>query len=567
MAESSIVDRSIHILIIESDPVVLSGLITCLNRFSDLHVARESETIASRILTDLSIQINQVNVILLGLPLSTDITTQGSSLAFCQQVKFRFPTVPILLLAPLQDPDLSRLFKLNIEGCCLRGSSIIDLVAGIRAVAAGKINWNSEILTQVEISVSNSSIGLRERLKLASLEQIETTLANLNASLNIPPDRDRLSKLDRLILLGRKRELNTARWLVNKLFPDPTKIFSQLDSDKYDRSIPQLVSSSLIEPVQLTSQLQIIFERIAANLQSGLTNLTPVPLEIDILCQDKKRELFYLILKQFEGMLNELRFSQVTIDQLAAKQQTIWTDLWASVLNDFFGRYHTVSIGRDHIEIIPIILQDIAIVQTEIFAKIPQSIELLNYLLFEVPLTTNNTAPISGGQASEDRACLLLENLIVQMANAVMQPLLNRFGNLESIKSGFYDYRLLSSREIERFRNDLSWRYRIDRYIGEPQAIFESQYRLFIFTPYGIDRTSIYAPRPQELAQLTGIPLIVTLALETRDALSPRLKSASMLMGSSVVYLLTEIIGRGIGLIGRGVIKGIGNIWQESNRK
>jgi Protein of unknown function (DUF3685) len=58
----------------------------------------------------------------------------------------------------------------------------------------------------------------------------------------------------------------------------------------------------------------------------------------------------------------------------------------------------------------------------------------------------------------------------------------------------------------------------------------------------------------------------VTLALETRDALAPRLQSATTLIGSAVVYLLTEIIGRGIGLIGRGVIKGIGNIWQESNR-
>jgi DNA-binding NarL/FixJ family response regulator len=567
MADSSVVDRSIHILVIESDPVVLSGLITCLNRFSDLDVAEESETIASRILTDSVIQISPINVILLGLPLSTNTTTQKSSLAFCQQVKSRFPTLPILLLASLQDPDLSALFQLKIEGCCLRGSSIIDLVAGIRAVAAGEITWNSEILAQPEIAATNSSIGLRERLRLASLQQIEITLANLNASLSIPPDRDRLSKLDRLILLGRKRELNTARLLVDRLFSSTTKIFPKFDGAEYHQSVPQLVSSSLIEPVQLTSQLQIIFERITANLQSGLTNLTPVPLEIDILRQEKKRELFYLIWKQFEGMLNELRFSQVTIDQLAAKQQTIWTDLWASVSTDFFGRYHTLSIDHHHIEIIPIILQDIAIVQTEILAKIPQSIELLNYLLFEVPLTTNNIAPILGSQASEDRACLLLENLTIQMANAVMQPLLNRFGNLESIKSGFYDYRLLSSREIERFRNDLSWRYRIDRYIAEPQAIFESQYRLFIFTPYGIDRTSIYAPRPQELAQLTGIPLIVTLALETRDALSPRLKSASILMGSSVVYLLTEIIGRGIGLIGRGVIKGIGNIWQETNRK
>ena len=77
---------------------------------------------------------------------------------------------------------------------------------------------------------------------------------------------------------------------------------------------------------------------------------------------------------------------------------------------------------------------------------------------------------------------------------------------------------------------------------------------------------TIYAPRPLELAQLAGIPLVVTLALETRDALSPRLKSATTFLGSSIVYLLTEIIGRGIGLIGRGIIKGVGNIWQENNR-
>jgi hypothetical protein len=79
------------------------------------------------------------------------------------------------------------------------------------------------------------------------------------------------------------------------------------------------------------------------------------------------------------------------------------------------------------------------------------------------------------------------------MANAVMQPLLNRFADLESMKTSFYDRRLLSSREIERFRNDLFWRYRIDRYIGESQAICESKHRLFVFTKYGIDKIAIYA--------------------------------------------------------------------------
>jgi DNA-binding NarL/FixJ family response regulator len=565
MAESSIIDRSIRILTIESDPVILSGLVTCLNRFPDLQVSAEAENVASawQLLTNSDGEIGSIDLILLGLPLPADIIAQGSSLAFCQQVKAKYSNLPILLLAAPQSRDLSRFFQLGIEGCCVRGSSILDLVVAIRQVAGGQTNWAAEILQQIKIGAANSSISLRERWRLTSLQQIETTLTKLNNNLRDAPDRDRLSRLDRLILIGRKRELDTARWLVKQLFPVTDAVVSRLDPSP---STAELVTPLSPEISRSNPRTQPLFERIAAKLQSGLNNLTPMALEIDILRQEKKRELFYLILQQFEGLLDELRFSQVTIEQLSAKQSTLLPDLWRSIATDFFGRYHTLSIEHNQIEIIPVILQDTQIVYAEILAKIPQSTDLLNYLLFKTPLAIDNTIGTVDIQASEDRACILLENLTIQMANAVMQPLLNRFGNVESIKSGFYDRKLLSSREIERFRNDLSWRYRIDRYIGEPQAIFESQYRLFILTDYGIDRITIYAPRPQELSQLAGIPLVVTLALETRDALSPRLKMATTFIGSSIVYLLTEIIGRGIGLIGRGVIKGIGNIWQESKR-
>jgi DNA-binding NarL/FixJ family response regulator len=571
MAETPIADRSIHILTIESDPVILSGLVTCLNRFPDLQVAIEAENVARawQILTNSGNEIGslaeplpwRIDLVLFGLPLAVDIATPGASIAFCQQVKARYPDLPILLLATPQNRDLSRLFELDIAGCCLRGSSILDLVLAIRQVAAGQPSWAVEILQRIKVGTDNSSISLPERWRLTSLHQIETTLTKLNDRLYDFPDR--LTRLDRLILTGRKRELNTARWLVKQLFSVTDSVDSRLDP-----SLPTagLVTSRSPQISRSSPLPQSLFEQIAAKLQSGLNNLTPMALEIDILRQDKKRELFYLILRQFEGLLDELRFSQVTIEQLAPKQSGLFQDLWRSIVTDFFGRYHTLSIADNHIELIPVILQDAQIVYVEILAKIPQSIELLNYLLFKTPLVVDTTISDPDSQTSEDRACVLLENLTIQMANAVMQPLLNRFGNLESIKSGFYDRQLLSSREIERFRNELSWRYRIDRYIGEPQAIFESRYRLFVFTIYGIDRIAIYAPRPQELAQLAGLPLVVTFALETRDALSPRLKMATTFFGSSIVYLLTEIIGRGIGLIGRGVIKGVGNIWQESKR-
>jgi DNA-binding NarL/FixJ family response regulator len=572
MAETSVADRSIHLLTIEPDPVILSGLVTCLNRFSDLQVSREAENISSawQILTNAGSEISslaearspwRIDLILLGLPLSTDIAAPAASIAFCQQVKARYPDLPILLLATPQNQDLGRLFQLGIAGCCLRGSSILDLVAAIRQVATGETSWAIEILQQIEIATDNSSISSPKRWQLSSLQQIETNLTKLNDRLYNSPDRDRLSKLDRLILSGRKRELNTARWLVKQLFPVTDSVSSNLDPSP---PTAELVTSL---PANISrSNTQSLFEQIAAKLQSGLNNFTPMTLEIDMLREEKKRELFYLILQQFEGLLDELRFSQVTIEQLPAKQSGLLQDLWRSIVTDFFGRYYTLSIEHNHIEIIPVILQDAQIVYIEILSKIPQSIELLNYLLFKTPLVVDTTISDPDSQTSEDRACILLENLTIQMANAVMQPLLNRFGNVESIKASFYDRKLLSSREIERFRNELSWRYRIDRYISEPQAIFESRYRLLVFTIYGIDRVAIYAPRPQELAQLAGIPLVVTLALETRDAVSPRLKMATTFIGSSIVYLLTEIIGRGIGLIGRGVIKGVGNIWQESKR-
>ena len=125
----------------------------------------------------------------------------------------------------------------------------------------------------------------------------------------------------------------------------------------------------------------------------------------------------------------------------------------------------------------------------------------------------------------------------------------------------------MSSREIERFRNDLSWRYRWDRLINEPKAIFESRHRLYVLTPAGIDTTSIYAPRRTELDRLSGLPLMVTLTMETRDAISPRLRTVISLVGSSVVYVLTEVLGRGLGLVGRGIFQGMGSAWQGSKAK
>jgi hypothetical protein len=70
---------------------------------------------------------------------------------------------------------------------------------------------------------------------------------------------------------------------------------------------------------------------------------------------------------------------------------------------------------------------------------------------------------------------------------------------------------------------------------------------------------------------LTGWRWLVTIILETRDALSPQIRAIFSWLGQGVVYILTQVIGRGIGLIGKGIIQGVGGTWQDvrygKNRK
>jgi hypothetical protein len=62
------------------------------------------------------------------------------------------------------------------------------------------------------------------------------------------------------------------------------------------------------------------------------------------------------------------------------------------------------------------------------------------------------------------------------------------------------------------------------------------------------------------LAQLSGIPLGVTLILEFRDAISPRIQSLVGFLGTGIVFVLTQVVGRGLGLVGRGILQGIGSV-------
>ena len=425
--------------------------------------------------------------------------------------------------------------------------------------------------------------SIRHHLHLSGLRRIDQTLTEVKANLAHTNDDQLSDRITKMVLAGRARELQAARWLVNRLWGQkilPVNVSPNSDSNMVEEtSKPNVEISDLLtntsqnksEPQSSNNALAIqasLWDKTVNKLQSSLLTSSKTPLEIDVLKDEKKRQLLYIALRQIEQSITDLRFSQISPSQLEVKIPDILKSIWQETVINFFGKYYTLNdLANAEVNAVDILLNDIEFIQTEFLDKIPQFDNFLSHLLFETELIVDNSTAAIGTTEAMQRVEIILDNVIIQIANAVIQPLLNNFANAEEIKQNFYRYNLLATREIERFRNDLSWKYRLEKYITDPQLIFESRHMLLTFADRGIKRVSIYTPRNQELQNLEGVQLAVTLALELQDAIAPRLKSAIAFIGSGFVYVLTNVIGRGIGLIGRGVLQGIGNAWQDSRKK
>lgn len=595
-------DRPLKVLLIDQDPIFRLGLRVALEQVPNLEVTSEAQTdtVALHILAEFAKKDPKaVNLVILEL---------GNSryLQLCRQLKAQYPNLPILLLSSVSEPGLLMAARdAGVNGYCPKGTPVSELVEAMQLLASGGIYWdredggsggvgewgsrgeitaNSRRDAINRVSRSTDAINrvfaqssrlplarLRNNWRLSGINYINATLAEVTAQLQVPG----LPVLDRAILAGQRRELLAAGWLVNQLLAAPQerqqdKVRSQTWLTTQDSPAnPSLNSAvvidspikqnypSLLSPRALQATL---FSSCVAKLQLPLQNLCDEPLEIDIFRQDKKRELLYLILQKLANSLDELRTSQIEVHRLNELKNIILSDLWQASTTDFFGKFTKVQVGNQNLEIVTFLLQANKVVETEIIIKIPLVVELFSYLLFQTDLSIDNAIYPAGSLEAMEQSLIILENLLIQVANGVVQPLLNTLADVEAIKESFYDRQFISTREIERFRNDLSWKYRLRNYVSEAQAIFESRYELLVFTPRGIAKISIYAPRNQELAQLSGIPLLVTLALEFRDAIAPRLKSVLSFAGSGIVFVLTQVIGRGLGLIGRGILQGIGSV-------
>lgn len=162
---------------------------------------------------------------------------------------------------------------------------------------------------------------------------------------------------------------------------------------------------------------------------------------------------------------------------------------------------------------------------------------------------------------------LLLSDWLLRMGSALAGLVLEEASQWPELRRFLLRRDLLPTRQLEKLRNHINSRERYEQLILEPLRIYESRRDLLLLQADGVVTRTLVAPRDQELAQLEPLQRMVTLSLELRDALGPQLRVLSQHLGDLLVTVLTQIIGRGIGLIARGVLLGLGRTLQGSDAR
>jgi DNA-binding NarL/FixJ family response regulator len=531
----------IKLFIVDYDSIFRLGLRTAIAQYADFKIVGD-RSVNNDTLRELTRGLI-LNVLVIGISYDSD---SESSLELIQQLRELYPQLPLFVLTPnLSERQLAKIKSWGVRGYCDRSSSIDTIVEGLRAVAYGNTYWQSDRTSPKLWQQALSRLSKTGRIELEqTLQEIEEKLTNPN-----------LSDWERVFLVGRKRELLTARWLSNRLVAEEIV----LEELAIEPSTTEIVPVSSIElaplPVFADSANKSIFERVVTDIQIGLNNRTKIPLEIDILQPAVQKSLCHLIVQRLSETIVRVPIAN-TLEQ---NYTAYFQDLWQWCTENFFTRHYGKLITEEEQQLTIVIDREFEVVNQNIFYYIYGVPELFEYLLGKPGLAVDNIVYQSDDPEAIARIEFLLHNLIVQLANGVMQVILNNFYDLEVLKYRLYKSQYRSDRELARFRNQLSWKYRQEYYFTHPQNIFDSRHRLFVISGGFIRTIYIYAPRKAELEQLTGIPWLSTITIETRDAIAPLVRKLIALAGTGVVFVLTQIIGKGLGLIGKGIIQGIGS--------
>ncbi|MEC9028065.1 MAG: DUF3685 domain-containing protein, partial [Cyanobacteriota bacterium] len=414
-------------------------------------------------------------------------------------------------------------------------------------------------------SIPQATMGLGQWLLVSGLQQIDNDLRLIEAFLNPAPKNE----LFRLLMDGRQRELRSARdfllWIWGPLqvgLRNPFPPNRPAQKARIDLDASRQISAEAPGTIICLSELNAVAvwgairQRLSDSVERGLSNSTGSLLAIESLNPERRRDLLLALLNQLDQVMKRLREANSAEAPLNDSWLTLESELREQALRSMAGNYVRLPRGG---ELKPVADQLLATADLKgIDQELPDPQRMLAPLLLDRPvLVEGQLLP-----ADSPRALLQLEmlvgNWLVRTAEIISAEVLGTCGEWPELRRFLLNQHLISTRELERLRNQLNSQARWQNWIQRPIQLYESKRLLYRLRDGIIEPLLLTEPRDEELSQLGWWQQQVALLLEARDALAPSMQSLIKRIGDLMVVVLTQVLGRAIGLVGRGIAQGMG---------
>ncbi len=433
----------------------------------------------------------------------------------------------------LQDPDIE-----------LLNTSIDNLINGGRVIRLNDLLEND---TPENISLYN----LGSRLLSNSLENINRELKRLEGISK--------SNTNNIFLLiatrGRRREVTLAKslliWFWSPIY------MSLLTNDENTNNNKRFYSTNInISEKNSKAVWNEIYRRSKLAIESGLENNTGSIFAIQSLHHNKQKLLLIIILDQLNKVFKRLKEIEVNEFNYIDNWSSLETELRKQVLRDICGSYNKITSNGEPVSVADklIAISDL----TEKDEELPDPSIFLDSLILNKPILVEGSLLTSDDPRALINLETLIMNWVLRTSELIGAELISACSDWPELREYLLKPKFFSTRELEKLRNQLNsqrrWQYMIER----PIQLYESKRQLFKLSNGKIEICLVSEARDKDLKQLGWWQKQVILLVEARDALAPQLQAMLKYFGDLMVIVLTNILGRAIGLVGKGIAQGMG---------
>ncbi len=442
--------------------------------------------------------------------------------------------------------------SLNSEGLLLNPSAD-KVLESINIITEGGRVFDLEINPSLKIK-KEKELTFNQKLLSSGLKQIDTEINYIFKYVN----SDSTPEFYKFILKGRLRELITAKSFLIFLWGNSLDLYSEAIYSEDKINIENKDTNTIFIKDKNTFEIwDLILERLSKRYNS--TNL-----DVDfnnssiILSGIKKEFISRLICKMLDELDNLIKNIKENYKEKDYKEDfnSLIDELRLNTISNITESYFRVKKNGESISLNEYIYKEVTC--NEIDRESHESIMFIDPIIKNEPIDYDGKLlPLY-----ETESFIILENIIsnwiIRNCNLLASEVFNICSSWPELRTLLINPQLQSTRSFERFRNNINNYNRWHENIYMPIYLYESKREYIDIIDSKFTRYYKNENREKELENLEWFQKQVTLLVEIRDAIAPQLEIAVKYIGNLFVNFLTKVVGKAIGLVGKGILQGLG---------